>query len=268
MSRLILAADLAEALLPHWCRHRTFAVLRAYFDESGIHAGSRTTILSGFIGSRKQWRLAARKWQGAMKGRVFHYKEMRFEGLLLDKLATILDESGLEVVTGGFMGNWDRAINSGPADWPKRFPSCYQFILEMCVQRTEQFSRALWHNEPISLIFSRQDQYAKKAEEISRLYKGNGMWESVNGFGYGDPDLPELQAADMIAHETFQCTRQVYEGGASASPDVISKWPLLKKLTASKRLILGSHMPEQILIDTLTEQDKNRRYFKPIDKAN
>jgi len=34
-------------------------------------------------------RLVARKWQKAMKGRGFHYKEMGNETELLEKLATI-----------------------------------------------------------------------------------------------------------------------------------------------------------------------------------
>jgi hypothetical protein len=242
-------------------------VLRAYFDESGIHAGSRTTVLSGFIGSRHQRRRVARKWNEATDGRIFHYKNMRMEGALLDKLATILDESKLEAVNAGFMGDWHRAIHSGAPDWPRRFPSCYQFIMEMCVQQMEKHSQNLWHGAPISLIFSRQDQYAKKAEEIWRLYKANGMWGGIVGFAYGDPELPELQTADMIAHETYQCTRQVYENGASASPDILNNWPLLRKLTASKRLIFGSQMSEQTLVETLTEQDKNRHYFKPADRA-
>jgi hypothetical protein len=238
-------------------------VLRAYFDESGIHGGSKTTILSGFIGSRNQWRRVARKWQAAMKGRVFHYKNMRFEGALLDRLATILADSDLEVVTSGFIGDWDRAIHAGAPDWPKRFPSCYHFIFEMCVQRLEQHSKTLWNGEPIVLTFSRQDQYAKRAEEIWRLYKSNDMWNGIAGFGYGDPELAELQAADMVAYEIFQCTRQVAERGGSAAPDGWEKWPLLKRIVSPHRLMLGVQCDERGLIETLTKQDQNRRYFKP-----
>jgi hypothetical protein len=147
------------------------AVLRAYFDESGIHGGSKTTVVCGFIGSRSQWRLVARKWQKAMKGRVFHYKEMGKETELLEKLATIIDESDLGMILGGFVGDWDRAIKSGAPDWPKRFPSCYQMILEQCIHRMEEHSNALWKGEPIILTFSRQDQYAKFAEKLWRAHK-------------------------------------------------------------------------------------------------
>jgi hypothetical protein len=197
-----------------------------------------------------------------MKGRVFHYTKMRFDAKLIEKLAATLGESDLEVITSGFLGDWDKAINSGAADWPIRFPSCYQFILETCVQQMEKHSKLLWNGEPIGLIFSRQEQYAKFAEEIWRHYKASDMWPSIVGFDYGDPAMPELQAADMIAHEAFQCARQVYERGASASPDVWEKWPLVKRLVASRRLMLGTNYSERTLVEMLIEQDKNRRYFR------
>lgn len=216
-------SELADALLPHWCLHRTFAVLRAYFDESGIHEGSETTIISGFIGSRSEWRHVARKWQKATKGKVFHYKNMRKETDLIEKLAPILADSQLAGINMGFLGNWKRAIKSGAADWPKRFPSCYQFVLEMCIQHLENHSKSLWNGEPIVLIFSRQDQYAKFAEEIWRAYRDDGQWKYVVGFGYGDPNLPELQAADMIAYEAFQCAKEVFEGGKIGISSCVGK---------------------------------------------
>ena len=53
-------ADVPDALFPSRCLHEGSAVLRAYFDESGIHGGSKTTVVCGFIGSRGQcvWSLA------------------------------------------------------------------------------------------------------------------------------------------------------------------------------------------------------------------
>jgi hypothetical protein len=100
-------------------------LLRAYFDESGIHAGSPVTLIAGFIGSRRQWRAVERRWQSIMGDRVFHYKNMRMEREMLVKLATVLSGSNLGVVASGFSGDWKKAISSGPADWSIRFPSCY-----------------------------------------------------------------------------------------------------------------------------------------------
>jgi hypothetical protein len=236
-------------------------VLRAYFDESGIHAGSPVTVLSGFIGSRNQWKRVTRKWEAVMKGEVFHYKNMRLDGVRLQKLASILCDSGLEVIAGGFSGNWERAINSGAPDWPTRFPSCYHMILEMCVQHMYLYSKEYWNGEPAVLTFSRQDQYAKRAEEIWRTYKGNGLWDHIVGFGYGDPALRELQAADMIAHETFQCLKQ---GG----DDAWGNWPLVRKLLEADRGMRGRHQTEEQFVKMMREQDRDRIYLKTIDRPH
>jgi hypothetical protein len=140
--------ELAD-LSPVWCRFGAVAVLRAFFDESGTHAGSPVTAFCGFLGSRNQWRRVGGRWRQLMGDRVFHYKEMRMEGALLDKLSTVLADSGLEVVGGGFIGDWERAIHSGAADWPTRFPSCYSMIMEMTAQRMEAITNQSWHGEPI-----------------------------------------------------------------------------------------------------------------------
>lgn len=250
-------------LLPDWCKYGAVAVLRAFFDESGTHAGSPVTAICGFIGSRNQWRRVGPKWRKAMNGKVFHYKHMRMEGKLLDRLATILCDSGLTVVGGAFAGDWERAIHSGAADWPTRFPSCYGMVMEMAAQRMERISREQWQNEPIAITFSRQDEYAKRAEEIWRTYKGNGHWSHIVHFGYGAPeDFFELQTADMIAHETFQCLKEGASGGWAWN-----KWPLVRKLLENDRPMHGFAQTEEQFVKMLLEEDrKGRRYLQTVEK--
>lgn len=239
-------------------------MLHAFFDESGTHAGSPVTAIGGFIGSRNQWRAVNRKWRKTMGEHVFHYKEMRMEGAILSRLSDILANSDLEVIGSGFVGNWERAINSGAADWPKRFPSCYHLVFEMAAQRMQHISKSHWNGEPISITFSRQDEYAKRAEEVWRTYRGNGMWESIVHFSYGAPeDLVELQAADMIAHETFQCLKEGAAGGWGWD-----KWPLVRKLIDNGRPLHGLAQKEEQLVQMLSDQDRNGRvYLKTVAKA-
>jgi Protein of unknown function (DUF3800) len=250
-------------LLPAWCKHRVAVVLRAFFDESGIHAGSRVTSVCGFIGSRSQWRSACRKWRAALDGQIFHYTEMRFEGQLLDRLATILCDSGLEVVSGAFTGDWERAIHSGAPDWPARFPSSYHMVLEMCAQQMAHYSAEYWHGEPIGLTFSRQDEYARRAEMLWRSYKGSGLWKHLVHFAYGDPEeFAELQMADMIAHETFQCLKQALDGGWPWD-----KWPLVRKLLENDRPMHGCHQTEEQFVKMMFEHElSGRRYLQIAEK--
>lgn len=254
-------ADLADFLVPDWCHYKGLALLRAYFDESGIHAGSPVTLVSGFIGSRRQWRTVSREWDALMGDRVFHYKNMRMEGELLGKLAALLATSNLGVVAAGFSGNWNRAISAGP-DWSVRFPSCYHMILEMCVEQMNRYSQRHWHSEPIAVMFSRQNEYAKRAEEVWRTCKGNGLWDNIASFAYGDPEkFPALQAADMIAYESFQCTK------AGGTLEVWNNWPLVKLLLAKNEpMMVGGLHTEESFIEMMRKGDLNRRYLKTVPK--
>jgi hypothetical protein len=235
-------------------------LLRAFFDESGIHAGSPATVVSGFMGSRAQWRSVGVKWRKATDGKVFHYKDMRLEKELIENLSSILAESKLQVVSGAFTGNWDRAITSGAPDWSTRFPSCYHMVFELCVQQMSRYAVEHWNDEPVSVVFSRQDNYAKRAEEVWRTYQGNGMWRHIASFAYGDPkQFLELQAADMIAYETFQCLKEGAAGGWAWDD-----WPLMRKLLRNDSLMHGRHQTEDQFVKMMRDQDKNRIYLKSV----
>src|SRR5208337_2242557 len=257
-ARSLDIAELADTLSPDWCRHKGLALLRAYFDESGVHAGSPATIIAGFIGSRAQWRSAAKKWKPIVGDLVFHYKDMRKEERLISELADLLSESGLGVVAAGFSGDWSRAIAHG-SDWSRRFPSCYHMIFEHCFWQMDRYSKEHWNGEPIAVMFSRQDEYAKRAEEVWRAYKGNELWKNIVSFSYGDPELSPLQAADMIAYETFQCI------GAD-SPEVWDNWPLVRRLLARRDpKMFGSLYDEGAFVAMMKRGDADRQYLRAVD---
>jgi hypothetical protein len=237
------------------------ALLRAYFDESGTHKqyGRQVTIIAGFIGPGKEWRRVKNKWRAEMNCEVFHYKDMRVRGELLNRLAVILAKSKLQVVSGAFTGDWDRAISQG-ADWRIRYPSCYHFIFELCVEQMNKFSVTWWNNESIAVVFSRQNEYAKRAEEVWRTMKGNGFWQNIVSFTYGDPEsFTELQAADMIVHETFQCMK-------AGTEEAFSKWPLVARLIAkSAPTLLGGFHNTETFVEVMKRVDREgRRYLKRV----
>jgi hypothetical protein len=210
-------------------------LLRAYFDESGTHASSPVTFISGFIGRTREWRRIRKLWQAEMADEVFHYKERRCDAAKLDRLATILADSSLQVISAGFVGDWNSAISHG-VDWRKRFPSCYHMVFEMCVEQMDRWSSELWPGSPISLTFSRQDEYAQRAAELWRTFQGNGLWQSFWSLKYANPALVELQTSDMIAHETFQCMK-------AGNDESWHHWPLVKKLLATSRSAAATTRP-------------------------
>jgi hypothetical protein len=138
----------------------------------------------------------------------------------------------LTMVASGFFGDWEKAVAGKPA-WKKKFPSGYHFVWELCAQFLHK-NVAAEHREPIAMVFSRQNEYAKRAEEIWRAFRAGGLWPNLWSFTYGDPEnFPHLQAADMLSYEIFQCLQNVSGEAFYADVKVQQKcreWPLMRQL--------------------------------------
>jgi hypothetical protein len=238
-------------------------LLVAFIDESGTHNqyGPQVTLVAGFIGAEAEWAAMVHPWVAAMGGRTFHYKDDSRETDLLIQLAEILVERALIPVSAGFSGEWEKAISAGE-DWGKRFPSCYHMVFEQCLAQVNELSDQHWDSEPVALIFSRQNEYAKRAEEVWRTATGNGLWRNLSHFGYQDPNsFPQLQAADMIAHESFQCLKV-------GTNEVWQEWPLVKRLLDAKdKPMFGGYHTTETFIEMMKRSEAGgRQYLKTIPK--
>ena len=239
--------------------------LVAYFDESGTHDQyglSPATCIAGFIGTTETWELVAAKWDLAMNGSIFHYTDYKNEAELLDQLAVILASSELQVVSAGFLGDWKEVISYN-TDWKIRFPSCYNALFEMCVDQMDRFSAQLWKNQTIKMIFAEQHQYEKRVEEIWRTMQGNELWQKIESFNYGTPkNYPQLQIADMLAHEIFQCMKVM-----NKDSEVWYKWPLVKKLLDRGIVgVAGYHTAESFIEMMKKNESNGKQYLKNISK--
>lgn len=213
--------ELARLVCPSTSRHRALALLGGYFDEGGIHAGSRAVVMAGFVGDADEWARVEAAWLEALTTReapYFHYSEMRgqlagspFERwetwrwrALADACAKVLKDSKLEPVAAGFMGDWQEVVGDNPA-WARRFPAPYHFVFEMAVVQMQRFAVNRWDGETISMIFDRQQQYHARALEIIRVHQANGLWPHISHVGYDNKHtVRPLQCADMIANEVYR----------------------------------------------------------------
>jgi hypothetical protein len=233
-------------------------LLTGYFDESGTHGNANFTSISGFIGDDTSWSEVEPQWRECLASEgvpYFHYVECKHQhghywkwdrrGIRsakhIDDLAKILFASNVNGVTAGFSGNWSEAVAPDPS-WKVRFPKSYNFCFEMCIEGLRHFVSEYWGSEPIALVFARQDQFGKRAEEVWRTFKHNGEWPEIVNFTYAEPEsLVPLQCADMIAHETYQ----YLVGGRTDS--VLERLPLLRRLMTRQRLrgchgsLVGGH---------------------------
>ncbi|MGH6949961.1 MAG: DUF3800 domain-containing protein [Vitreimonas sp.] len=263
----------AGMILPSDSRHRVLALLYAYFDESGTHASAEKTVVAGFVGRALDWYEVQRRWREAMQGLpTFHYTKMRgkfgyaafngvpqdVRGKAIERCADVLAEAPLRGVAAGFKGDWTRAISQGDG-WGIRFPSRYHFCLEACVEQIQAYAADEWDGENVALVFAEHDEYAMRAQELWRTFRGNGFWRNLSAFSYASMEaVPALQAADMIVYETYQCLGET-------DPSVWRQWPLMARLLDRNAEMRGQLYDESSFIDMMRRTDADgRKYLKTV----
>lgn len=249
-------------------------MLFGYFDESGVHEGASRSVIAGMLGTAAAWEGLSQEWQEIMGGRAFHYTHLNrkfgngaFKSVakaerdsIIERCAEAIAKQDLLPVAGGLLGDWASAIEVG-SDWSMRFPSCYSFCLEMCVEQLNRLANSRWAGEPVALIFSAQDQYASRAQEVWRTFKGNGQWLNMATLQYAPmKTLAALQAADMFAYETYRLL---------GSPDVAEyqKWPLWRRILAKDASdFVGGYQTEKSFVEMMRRsEEKGRTYLKKVD---
>jgi hypothetical protein len=182
----------------------------------------------------------------------------------VNDLADVLAQSDLRGVAASFDGSWEDAVSGSPR-WELRFPRAYNLCFEVCIDGLIQFSNEHWNSEPIALVFSQQDEYARRAMEIGDTMKYNGQWPSIASMTYADPALfPQLQAADMIAHETFKF---LTDGRGEAWRGLPLLGRLFPKQMASGTTLFDGHYDKVSFRETMEMSDLNP-YLKKVPSCS
>ena len=246
-------------------------LLIAYLDESGIHAGAEATLVAGFVGLPDDWEAIASEWESKLDiagissfhyneckagTGEFAYKETWVREWLVSQLAKLLAGSPLKAVIAGFRGDWNSAISQG-TEWDLRFPSTYHFAFEMCIEQIKYLSSQYWDHKPVTLVFSRQDEYESRAREIWQTFQANRLWSEFDSFSFGQPrNAFQLQAADMIAYEAYQYL-------ISSDGDAWRQWPLLTELFSGTETVVGGVHDETTFVEMMRRSEVGgRKYLK------
>jgi len=241
-------------------------MLKAFFDESGTHRGSPATVVAGYVGTDEQFVVLARAWAAELKRadlKTFHYAEFQnrlgvyktmsvpARSLLVNGLAAAVVDSGVRVISGAFVGDFEQAITQGP-NWRVRFDSSYSVAFDLVVLGLQQHSAANG-DEPVAVTFSRHDQYGRPARRIWRTHRHNGHWKWVHSCDYRNMRaLPELQAADMIAYETYRSLK-------ANDDEEFRKWPLIGRFIARDDNMIGGKVFSDTLVEVMTQIDIDGR---------
>ncbi len=213
-------------------------VLRAYFDESGTHAGSKATAIAGFVGEADAFDEIEARWLSACHSEgieSFHYSHMMhrrrpFEDFdedrrkrILGKLSSILSEAAprIKVVGSAYVGVWDRAPVT---ELEERYPSAYSFCFETLMEMLHSHAMTEFGGECIVPIFAYQGEYESRVREMDSVFHETGSWPYMGPVGFDEPSRrPALQMADMVLYETYQYLSR-------GSREEWKNWPYLSRI--------------------------------------
>ncbi len=195
-------------------------MLKAYFDETGIHKGAAVTALGGYVGSKADWTAVEEKFNEVLadlahKGvTTFHMTDaiaQKGEFALSDRptinyaLTQISQVLGKTKAAGIFsavvVDHWNAVVKD------QKFLARYPHPIDLCFDNLVQ-NLALWATknaagEPVAPMFAYSSEFSPRMAEIGRLYGAQDWYKKVLGpvaFDYPARVVP-LQAADLFIHQ-------------------------------------------------------------------
>ena len=233
MSTLSLE-DLARVSLPNRGERGMFAVLEFYFDDSGTHKGSRVAVWGGIVGYREYLNELEVAWReqlacpcdGRPPIKAFHSSHLaasdgEFEGyseterdLTRYNFRKVIVDAGLTVLSFGVsVDDWDDIVK-GPARVV--LGSGERLIFGQAVLAGCAAAKA--EKQPLSFQFDR----GRRSPELDSIIQPALDVAEMDGrfVSYGFSPVAEnmgLQAADLVAHETYQFFTQYLDDKSVAT---------------------------------------------------
>jgi hypothetical protein len=244
-------AKMADWPHPHASVCKALAMLKAYFDESGIHEGSSVTALAGFVATKDSWVKLEPKWQGVLSEyadrgvRFFHMTDALAQrgqfaridkpnlNYMLTQLSEAVGASGATAISSAVVVKDWKAVVKDP-DFLKRFPAPLDLCFENLVENLALWARQHAGGEPVCPVFAYQKEFSPRMADLGRVYGAQDWYRTVLGaiaFDFPDRTIP-LQAADLLVHQmNWDITKRRYgpHDLASGGPTVV-----LHKATGGK----------------------------------
>jgi hypothetical protein len=197
-----------------------FAMLTAYFDDSGTSLDNEIAVVAGYIGSTKQWENFCLRWAGLLseyKVTRLHRAELEsYQGDFINwneqlriefvkKAQRIIKDCtycgvGIALVKSDFeevLSKDIRASKFGMAGWCAT--GCLAAIWRWCEERN--------HREPIQFVFEAGTLGQGKVNSIFEvLYRNRDLPQNslIGGWSFQSKNVLPLQAADTVAYEFYR----------------------------------------------------------------
>src|SRR5215469_8258118 len=183
----VYLTELAPLLFPMGTRNGLMAILAGYFDDSGTHDSSTCVVVAGAVASVNQWNRLAQEWAQTIEPwNLLHgYFHMA------------------DFVSG--QGAYDKC--------PCRdIGTAYRFCAFLALPAVDNWRRRSPRRKPVALIFESGN---KLLNEYGRILAQIGDCErtreqyGISSITQGTKkDMPQLQAADLIAYAAYKSMSQ------------------------------------------------------------
>ena len=238
---------------------KALGMLKAFFDESGIHAGARVTSIAGFVGTADAWTALTVEWKhvlGKLADRgvnCFHMTECaagdhQFAVIpSAERHVTVAALAGIiaaQDVTAVWAGVKNEAFDRLTANAPKfraRYPKPYDLCFDEIVRQLIGWSGAHANSSRVSVIFAEQTDYAERNRDAYGAWRAHPLVGGRLGalaFDFPKYLLP-LQAADLIAYEVAKY-QEAFEYDELGWRTNFQRRPTLDLITARHRRGVGA----------------------------
>lgn len=246
-------------------------MLAAYFDESGTHEGSKALVIAGWVSSVSQWSKFQAEWKRFLeeydldhfhmtdcenlRGQYLEWTQKRKISAIQQAHKIIVRRVSIPIAVS--LDN--EAYNLLDKKYTFRgmtndvVRSPYTFCLEKCLSNIKRWAdgKLLYsRNQRIEYIFEHGNSYRGEVTKLFQKIEMDASLKSqfrVSKLEFGDKYVFPLNAADMLAYETFKEMENYHVPGFEQRPLRQSSKRLVGQLNREFMEFLGRPAIENLL---------------------
>jgi hypothetical protein len=190
----------------------------AYFDESGIHGGSLTLSVAGYLSSDLLWGQFEEEWQSVLnreglpyfhmvefENRQGYYRawdEQRRHSVLRDLFGIIQRNTIIPIASSLKLEDARFLDDYQPPNSP------YTFCVQECMKKVGQWAWACGYSGNVAYVFEHGAGYGNELDQLRKIIAADETRKRRLCFGswvFGDKkEILPLQAADILAYESYK----------------------------------------------------------------
>jgi hypothetical protein len=207
-----------------------FAMITAYFDDSGTSQSNSVAAVAGYIGSVAQWERFGIEWNNLLHASgvsQMHRTDLEsfygeFAGWTPQKRDVLVNKAQEIIKDRTYVGIGHSVVKEDferilPQILQEFYGGPYGYCAFLCIARAIRWHGNKKISEPLDWVFEAGTEGSGQFNMLmSTLYANPDMRRDfkVNGWAFRDKTVVPLQAADVLAYEMFKhVTNQIVGKG-------------------------------------------------------